>query len=90
VSEGDTWRKSRRAASRRFNQPNLPALLRYWKGVCMAEKVITSNSEQVLTIKWDGERFSLIELDREKSKVIILNPREMMEIIMFGGTLGKD
>ena len=56
----------------------------------MAEKVITSNSEQVLTIKWDGERFSLIELDREKSKVIILNPREMMEIIMFGGTLGKD
>jgi len=56
----------------------------------MVEKVITSNSEQVLTIKWDGERFSLIELDREKSKVIILNPREMMDIILFGGTLGKD
>lgn len=55
----------------------------------MAEKVITSNSEQVITIKWDGVRFSLTELDREKSKVIILNPREMMEIILFGGNCGE-
>ena len=56
----------------------------------MVEKVITSNSEQVLKIIWDGERFALIELDREKSKVVILNPREMLEVILFGGTLGKE
>ena len=80
----------RRAASKRLHQPNLPALHQYWEGAYMVEKVITSNSEQVLKIKWDGTRFALIELDREKSKVIILNPKEMLEVVLFGGSCGKD
>ncbi len=56
----------------------------------MIEKVITSNSEQVLKVRWDEGNFALIELDREKSKVIILNPIEAMELLIFLASCGKE
>ena len=56
----------------------------------MIEKVITSEPKQVLKVVWDGERFALIELNREKSKVILLNPREAMMLVKFLGSCGKE
>jgi len=48
------------------------------------EKVITHIVEQVLRIKWDRERFGLVEEDRYGCfKVIILNPREAKEVAEF-------
>lgn len=55
------------------------------------ETVVTSNAVEVIKLKWDGERFALVHLDKEKSKVIILNPREMMDIVRTAiPILGKE
>ena len=52
------------------------------------ERVITDSSSQDLIIKWDGERFALLERDKVMpdmpvNKVIILNTREAVEISDF-------
>jgi len=59
----------------------------------MLEKVITDNSMGTLIIRWDGERFALIDKKAAGSNlgfnhavgytIIILNPREMAELISF-------
>jgi len=51
-------------------------------------RVITDNSDQTLIIKYDGERFALIERDKVMpdmpvNKIIMLNPREAKEISDF-------
>ncbi len=53
-------------------------------------KTITDNAEERLAIKWDGERFSLVHYDRiqDKARAILLNPKEMIEIVNFAGVLG--
>lgn len=57
------------------------------------EKIITDNSVGILRIKWDGTRFILISERKDNdmgipSSIIILNPREMMDIVQFAGKLG--
>lgn len=56
----------------------------------MENKVITANPFETLEIKWDGERFALVHHSvvgyhnsSSKTKTIILNPREMKEIVNF-------
>jgi len=54
----------------------------------IATRVITDNSDQALIIKYDGERFALIERDKVMpdmpvNKIIMLNPREAKEISDF-------
>lgn len=56
----------------------------------MKEKVLTDNSVGKLTVRWDGERFALIEREGSKSKVIILNPKEMLGLIQFAGSCGNE
>lgn len=58
----------------------------------MKQKVLTDNSMEKKTIKWDGTRFGLVVLDRMKNhtNTTILCPREMLDLIKFGGSLGKD
>lgn len=58
----------------------------------MKEKVITDNAGERIIVKWDGVRFSLVHQlkipDDASRKVIILNPKEMIELIEFSGNLG--
>ena len=56
----------------------------------MIEKIITENSVETLIIRWDGERFALIERGGDKSKVIILNPREMLDLVNFACEVGEE
>lgn len=57
------------------------------------EKILTDNSAGKLTIKWDEERFGLIEEFKppviKDKQVIILNPREMADLIIFAKEASK-
>ena len=53
------------------------------------EKILVSTPSEVVKVKWDGTRFALVALDREKvSAVIVLNPKEMLELVIFVSNLG--
>ena len=60
----------------------------------MREKIITDEPEESITIRWDGVRFALVqELKTPEDtykKTLILNPREMMEIVQFASNLGGE
>ena len=55
----------------------------------MLEKIITDNTGEQIRIRWDRIRFTIIRTDKLSSttfplkKAIILNPREMKDIIEF-------
>ncbi len=56
------------------------------------ERVITDNTNtgEILKVKWDGLRFTLIgERKDTEPSVIILNPREILELIKFATSLGE-
>lgn len=61
----------------------------------MEERAITDNEAEALTVAWDGERF-IIRQQRKGGdelplpRVIILNPREMLDLVKFAVTLGKE
>lgn len=52
-------------------------------------KEITNNMAENLTIKWDETRFGLILSNKMNriNKVIILNPKEMKELIDFANKI---
>lgn len=58
------------------------------------KKVITDNSSERITVKWDGERFAIIQQKKDDKRtlapcaVIVFNPKEMMDIIQFAANLG--
>ena len=55
------------------------------------EKIITDNTNERIRVVWDGERFALIRSrDNLVKAIIILNPREMMELVQFASRLGGD
>lgn len=59
----------------------------------MTEKIITDNREGIIRIKWDGTRFALVSKRKGNdlgwtTAMIILNPREMMDIVQFASNLG--
>ncbi len=61
----------------------------------MTTKVITDSSSEKLVVKWDGNTFGLVLLKKESdtvvlSSVIILNPREAIELVAFLGSMGKE
>ena len=62
----------------------------------MKQKVITDNNTEQIVIKWDGERFAIVgEYKRRdeiplKRMVLILSPKEMLEIIKFASSLGEE
>ena len=49
------------------------------------EKIITDTVGEKIIVKWDGTRFSLVSETGESydTTVVILNPREMGELIQF-------
>ena len=52
----------------------------------MKVKVITDNLAEKIIVRWDDERFSLIQVSRDNkpsTNVVILNPREMRELVEF-------
>lgn len=53
------------------------------------EKVITSNAGEEIKSVWDGERFALVHKSHaaKKSKTIILNPKEMLDLTKFGRSM---
>lgn len=56
------------------------------------EKVITNNVGEKITVKWDGERFAITQKQTNKLgttllSVIILNPREMADLVDFVNTI---
>ena len=56
----------------------------------MKELILSHSSEHILKVRWDGVRFAVVELDREKVKsVILLNPAEMFALVNFAGVLGE-
>ena len=59
------------------------------------ERIITDNSSEKITVRWDGNRFALISERKNNdlgvpSSIIILNPREMLDLIEFAGKLGGE
>jgi len=51
-----------------------------------AEYIITDNEGEKITVKWDGERFGIIEDFGSRDRfpvVIILNPREAHDLASF-------
>ena len=52
-----------------------------------AEKIITDNAGETITIKWDGQEFALVHQlkipDDASLKVIVMNPREMLDLVDF-------
>jgi len=61
----------------------------------MIETVITENSSEKLTVKWDGTRFAIV-LSRKNNdagltkSVILLNPIEAMTLLEFLASCGKE
>jgi len=59
----------------------------------MKEKIITNNGGERMIVRWDGERFALISFRKAEgspiTNVILLNPKEMISLISFAGTLGE-
>ena len=58
-----------------------------------SEKIITDNTVETITVKWDGERFVVIKRLKVSSHspvVIIFNPKEALELIKFIGSCGKE
>ncbi len=53
----------------------------------MQEKVLTDNAYEKVTARWDGERFALVWesdlLGTKRMNVILLNPREMSDLVEF-------
>jgi len=60
-------------------------------GQGMKELIITDNSSETITVKWDGERFAIVQQLKflePPPYVIILNPREMKSLISFASKIG--
>lgn len=59
------------------------------------EKILTDNSAGTLKVKWDGTRFALVQQDKREDKsllppeTILLNPREMLELVQFAEEVDK-
>lgn len=55
------------------------------------EKILTDNSSEKITVKWDGVAFALVRkrpVGTDKGTVtftdtIILNPKEMLDLVRF-------
>ena len=64
----------------------------------MKEKILTDTAIETVKVRWDGERFGIVRkrpVGTDKGTVtftdtIILNPREMLDLIEFAGKLGRD
>mgnify|MGYP001560171751 CR=1 FL=1 len=59
----------------------------------MKEKILSTNAEQSLVIRWDGVRFALVEIRKKllpPKKTIIVSLDEMLELVNFAGCLGKE
>lgn len=58
----------------------------------MQEKILTDNATELIKVRWDRERFALILYDKERMffKTIILNPREMLDLVEFAGKMGGE
>ena len=62
----------------------------------MKTKILSTGSNEAIRIVWDGERFALIEASKESGnlekvkQIIILNPKEMLDLIQFAGNLGEE
>ena len=59
----------------------------------MTEKIIVDTLFEQVKIRWDGVRFSLIKIEKlynPITTVTILNAKEMLEMVKFASTLGKE
>lgn len=59
----------------------------------MKEKILTDNTTEKILVRWDGERFGIIHQYRNPdgtatTTAIILNPKEMLDLIDFAGKQG--
>ena len=56
--------------------------------------IITDNAEEKISVSWDGKRFAVIHekypLTWSQKETIILNPKEMLDLVRFSGTLGRN
>lgn len=52
-------------------------------------KVLKDNADEKQTVTWNGESFGITQENKPQkvTKVIILNPREMLELVKFAGNL---
>jgi len=82
--------------SKLYRGTMLLSLVRVYEGRVMKEKILTDSACEKLTIRWDGVRFFLIHRHKFTSEqegcmnAIILNPKEMLDLIEFAGRLGRD
>lgn len=66
-----------------------------FKEEVLIERVITDNLREKIVIKWDGTRFALVSRRKNNDAgnpvaIIILNPVEMMVLVKFASTLGRE
>ena len=55
------------------------------------KKILTDNASDLIIAKWDGIRFALVNRHRSDGAVdvIILNPKEMLDLIEFANKAVK-
>lgn len=58
------------------------------------EKILTDNTVEKITVKWDGERFALIHKLKDDyidlaPFTTILNPKEMLNLVEFANKAVK-
>ena len=57
----------------------------------MKGKILVDNTGELIRVVWDGTRFAITQQYKNicaPSRTIILNPREMFDLIEFAGKLG--
>ena len=56
----------------------------------MKVKVVTDNSSERITVKWDEVKFAIITERKDGYGITstVLNPREMLDIVKFAGECG--
>ena len=59
----------------------------------MKEKILTDTTLETVKVRWDGERFGIVHLYKVcdlPSHIILLNPKEMLDLVEFAGKLGRE
>jgi len=54
------------------------------------EKILTNEQDKIISVQWDETNFILVQTkDNFVKTTIILNPKEMLDLITFAGELGE-
>lgn len=58
----------------------------------MQEKILTDNAGELIKVRWDRERFAIVQWYKltGNTHTVILNPKEMLDLVEFAGKMGRE